>query len=370
MKRVAIVSAAVLGSAFGAVLLVAGPLNPPAGAVSSTYKTLTEVEPRIAINATNTPGDADSVFKITQPGSYYLTGNMAGVSGKSGIEVAANSVTIDLNGFALVGVAGSLDGIGSSSSIARVAIENGTISGWGDEGIDMGTASTVLGARVERVHVSSCGGDGIYLESRAVVRDCVVQSVSGNGISIENAGVVESCIVSGSTLSGIVLQLAGVIKNCVAYRNTIDGINLAAAGVVSGCDSHDNGGDGIESAGAGYVTILDCTAHENAGDGIRVGAGAIVENNQCAFNVAAGIHTTGSDCRIERNNCMVNARGIDVDTIGSVIIRNTCSGNSTNWDVASGNVILVVNATTAGAVSGNAGGTAPGSTDPNANFSY
>jgi hypothetical protein len=35
-----------------------------------------------------------------------------------------------------------------------------------------------------------------------------------------------------------------------------------------------------------------------------------------------------------------------------------------------GNVILVVNATTAAAVTGNSGGTAPGSTDPNANFTY
>ena len=53
-----------------AALALAGPLNPPAGPVTSTYKTLTEVEPRIAINLTNTPGDANSVFKITQRGSY------------------------------------------------------------------------------------------------------------------------------------------------------------------------------------------------------------------------------------------------------------------------------------------------------------
>jgi hypothetical protein len=33
-------------------------------------------------------------------------------------------------------------------------------------------------------------------------------------------------------------------------------------------------------------------------------------------------------------------------------------------------VILVINAATAGVVTGNSGGTAPGSTDPNANFTY
>ena len=51
-----------------------GPLAPP-GAAAPTTKTLDQVEPRIAINSTNTPGDADSLYKITQPGSSYLTGN-------------------------------------------------------------------------------------------------------------------------------------------------------------------------------------------------------------------------------------------------------------------------------------------------------
>ncbi|HVZ93498.1 MAG TPA: hypothetical protein VG797_03210 [Phycisphaerales bacterium] len=72
--------------------LFAGPLTPPAGPVAPT----TGPEPRVAINAANTPGDADatpSMFKITQPGSYYLTGNITGTSGKAGIEVASSDVT-------------------------------------------------------------------------------------------------------------------------------------------------------------------------------------------------------------------------------------------------------------------------------------
>src|SRR5881392_43776 len=94
-----------------AAVLHAGPLNPPAGPVASSYKTLTEVEPRTAISAANTPGDSDSLFKITQPGSYYLTGNIQGVSGKHGVEIAASGVTLDLNGFDLLGAPGSLDGV-------------------------------------------------------------------------------------------------------------------------------------------------------------------------------------------------------------------------------------------------------------------
>ncbi|MDP1660874.1 MAG: hypothetical protein Q8L55_03070, partial [Phycisphaerales bacterium] len=114
----------------------AGPLSPPVGAVSSSMKTLAEVEPRIAINATNTPGDADatpSTFKITQPGSYYLTGNITGESGKDGIEIAAAGVTLDLNGFSVTGVPGSLTGI--SLRTGGTEVRNGTVRSWGGDGV-------------------------------------------------------------------------------------------------------------------------------------------------------------------------------------------------------------------------------------------
>jgi hypothetical protein len=162
-----------------AVLLVssvalAGPLNPPAGPIAPTPGP----EPRAAINSTNTPGDADSVFKITQPGSYYLTGNVAGASGFMGIEVAVPSaqVTIDLNGFGVIGVAGSLQGIRNTGS-ALLSVRNGMVSGWGLDGIrnavvvenvrvtgnsGAGISSTVLGTSVTNCLVSGNGSSGAY----------------------------------------------------------------------------------------------------------------------------------------------------------------------------------------------------------------
>ncbi|MFO0834604.1 MAG: right-handed parallel beta-helix repeat-containing protein [Phycisphaerales bacterium] len=352
MKHVAIVSAAVLGLAGGAVLLVAGPLNPPAGAVSSTYKTLTEVEPRIAISSTNTPGDTDSVFKITQPGSYYLTGNITGVSGKYGIEIAASGVTIDLSGFALTGVAGSLDGIGSSTSIQNIVILNGSASNWGDKGIDL-SAAGAINIRVEGVASTSNTGDGIAIGGRCLVKNCVLYLNGGNGLLVGTEAVIEDCL---------------------ARSNTLDGIVLSAVGVISRCTIRSNIGNGIRSVANGYMSISDCVVVENSLDGIKVNAGALVTRNNCAFNglggTGTGIHVLGSDCRIEANMCLNSDVGIQVDGTGNIIVKNTCSGNTTNWSVVGGNVILVVNATTAGAVSGNSGGTAPGSTDPNANFSY
>ena len=76
---------------------IAGDLNPPTGAPAPTMKTLTEVEPRTPVNAANTPGDATAVFRITQHGSYYLTGNIMGEAGKSGVVIDSDDVTLDLD---------------------------------------------------------------------------------------------------------------------------------------------------------------------------------------------------------------------------------------------------------------------------------
>src|SRR6185295_11021300 len=137
----------------------AGPLNPPGGPVTSTNKTLTEVEPRIAINATNTPGDADSVFRIAGAGSYYLAGNVTGVSGKAGIEIASNDVTVDLMGFELLGVAGSLAGVRTPAAVSGLTIRNGSIRSWPTGGIAASAVSSSV--IVEGVTATGNTGAGI-----------------------------------------------------------------------------------------------------------------------------------------------------------------------------------------------------------------
>src|SRR5215831_11784420 len=77
-----------------------GPLTPP-GAPAPTMKSLDQIEPRTPIDAAHTPGDGSNLFNITNSGSYYLTTNVIATSGKSGIRILADNVTIDLNGFGL-----------------------------------------------------------------------------------------------------------------------------------------------------------------------------------------------------------------------------------------------------------------------------
>ena len=110
-------------------------------------KTLDEVEPRIAINATNTPGDASNTFIISQPGSYYMIGDITGEIGKNGIRISAAGVTLDLMGFTLDGVAGSLDGVNVSVFRENIVIRNGHIRDWGASGI----AARIDSGRIEDI---------------------------------------------------------------------------------------------------------------------------------------------------------------------------------------------------------------------------
>jgi hypothetical protein len=107
-----------------------GTLTPP-GAPAPTLKTLDQIEPRTPVDATHTPGNIFAQFIISQPGSYYLTSNIVSVSGKRGIEIDVSNITLDLNGFSMLGDSNALDGIYfSATTITNVAIRNGTISGW------------------------------------------------------------------------------------------------------------------------------------------------------------------------------------------------------------------------------------------------
>ena len=78
-------------------------------------------------------------YTINSPGSYYLTGNLTGVNGQSGITIAANDVTLDLRGFTLQGVPGSGSGVWlqTPQQWRSIKIKNGTARGWGGSGFEI-----------------------------------------------------------------------------------------------------------------------------------------------------------------------------------------------------------------------------------------
>lgn len=326
------------------------PSSPP----GSTMKTLDEVEARIPINSTNTPGDATSVYRISQPGSYYLTGNVPGESGKSGILIDADNVTIDLNGYALKGVPDSLDGIRPAANHKNLAVLNGVVSNWGGSGVTTYASgfpigSSIMNSRIEGLLVSDNGGVGISAAVGSVVGNCVARDNGSIGIALTNSGgVIEHCTAISNEGDGIMAADGCVVTACSALSNTGHGINaMNGESTIENCTATANKGDGIY--GGSRSTVRSCTVKYNDQDGIRVQQECYVANNNCIINGfaweadGAGIHVTGRYNRIEANNVVGNDRGIDVDEGGNIIIKNTARGStgsgspSANYDIVAGN---------------------------------
>jgi parallel beta-helix repeat protein len=204
--------------------------------------------------------------------------------------------------------------------------------------------------------VSENGGAGLDAGSNSTIRNCTARANSGTGITGGNHSIVRDCAAESNGGNGITVYSTSLVSGCSLNGNR-DGIYASSASVVSGN-----------------------TAVSNDRYGIRVGSACHVVGNTCHFNGrssgggGAGIHVDtavgGNGTRIEANNVTDNDRGIDVDSAGNLIIKNSASGNTPNWEVAAGNVILVIEAATAGSINGNSGGVSPGSTNPNANYSY
>lgn len=353
--------------------VAAGDLNPPAGAVGPTPGP----EPRTAINAANTPGNADCVYRISAPGSYYLTSGVTGQAGKSGIEIAAGNVSIDLMGFVVQGVVGSEDGIVISGDRNSITIRNGCVRGWGGDGVNLTTAGGIsgsVGSMVESLRISNQdAATGLRVFSSTIVRDC---TITGNLAALTAGGncLVEGCALADNVFGisvGTDCRVVGTsVRGCTHTGIDADEGSLVQSCTVASCDAN-----GITAAKNG--SVLDCVVRDNGYSGISVLGGCLVRGNTCAGNgrlsvSSPGIFVNFAGNRVEQNNCSANAVGIKAQAAGNFIARNTCSANSQqNWNIAASNICLVVQGSATGAaIAGNSGGTAPGSADPNANFTY
>lgn len=220
-RRLLLSAAGLAGVAALAKSAAAGPLNPPSGPIASTAKPIGEIEPRIAINSTNTPGDAGATFRITASGSYYLAGNVLGQSGRAMIAVNATDVTVDLNGFALNGQNLATAGV-SAGTNTRVRVLNGSIRSVAGPAVALWTASVA-----ENLTVQSCA-DGISTSDFGVVRRCAVLATGGTAvaspanIATGDLSVIEDCIISnpvGNAGAGNALRVEtmGRISRCSLY---------------------------------------------------------------------------------------------------------------------------------------------------------
>ncbi len=340
-----------------ASVATAGPLNPPPGPITATMKTLAEVEPRIAINATNTPGQSGAMFVISQPGSYYLTGNITHTT--VGILITASNVTIDLNGFT---ISGGTHAIESTTSISGIVIKNGFVKNTSSTGIRLFSASKGL---IEGVQLSNVGASGFGTGGGFVLRNCVASQSSG-GFGIAGACILDHCFADGCA-SGFDVDVSCVLTNCTATNCSDIGFETTASGVrLENCSAVNCTNYGFKftsgvtidrctarSSGRGFdigdhSTLTNSFALSNTGQGVRVGSTCTVASNTLRLNGAAsdsaGLWIQGNGNRVENNDMTGNDWGLWVDGTDNFIIRNTARANtiSNYGGIAAGNEMAPV----------------------------
>jgi parallel beta-helix repeat protein len=290
-----------------------GSLTPP-GAPAPTMLTLSQIEPRTPVDATHTGSGGSSEFLITQPGSYYLTTNVVGISGENGINISANNVTLDLNGFSVQGISGVWSGVYIHAGYTNVTVRNGNISGWGTSSPYSGVECYANNVILEGLKVSA-NHYGIYLDSSGVVRDCNCYSNSAIAIQV-NAGTVSGCEALNNASSGIYV-VTGTVSDCVALNNGNYGIEVGT-----------------------NCTVKDCTSDNNY-EGIYVsGNGCQIAGNTCGDNTDSGIYINSAKNRIDNNIVGYNGNyGIleIASGSGNIITRNSAPGNGLNYYNTSGN---------------------------------
>jgi hypothetical protein len=331
---------------------------------------------------------------ITNAGSYVLTENITGSPGTNAITIAADGVTLDLNGFTMRGVPGSLDGVRVvENNLTDIVVRNGIVRNWGDDGIDLLAASNTVvqdviaahnangginagfNSRLDRCMVLDNGGvpfplatnnfgNGIRVENGSMVKDSVIWRNSHHGLFPNSAGVADNLVMLGnghdgyhgshasvirgsiSALNneGIQVDSASEIADCVAYGNVEDGLRAEPAAdlfyggaLVIGSVTTANGNNGIDVRGPGQV--VSCLSMSNVDHAIRVSTNSMAVDNLAALSAAqAGYRLGEGGNKAERNHAFGNREGFEVEGAKNILLQNSSLGNSVyDYDVSGGN---------------------------------
>jgi parallel beta-helix repeat protein len=364
-------------------LLAQGSLTPP-GAPAATMKSLDQIEPRTPISALP--------FTITTRGSYYVTGNLAGIAGQHGITIDADHVTLDLGGFALAGPGSgaATNGIRVINARTNATIRNGSVHGWGGTGIAV-AASASIDLRVEKVRATANGAGGILLGSRGTAWQCEASGNLGTGIAGTLTCKVIECTTTGNTGAnsrGIHVGADALVRDCLAMDNGSSGIQAGNACILTGCVAENNGAIGFLAldgstvrdctarsnvstgfSGFGRSTLTNCTAMSNGSSGFIILAGATLAHCSSASNTTSGFSlansTTLDHCSATFNTsngfiatdantlrgCSAHANGSTGIVVGAGAVLTSCTvvGNEGIWGINTGIGATIVGCSVRGA---------------------
>jgi hypothetical protein len=210
------------------------------------------VDGQILINQSTVMAAGGFPYKITQSGSYKLSGNLVVPANTNGIEINAGNVMLDLNGFTIRGpvvcdpsrtavtCSGGTSGTGVLGSYQGMTVKNGFITG-------MGTAGIILGSSANLVEEIAATQNGTGIQMAGIIRRCNASFNGSFGIFIVG-GVAENNETDSNGTTGIVALDAAVIGNESGFNI---GFGLGVTQSIYGGNALDNNfGGTVESFGA------------------------------------------------------------------------------------------------------------------------
>jgi hypothetical protein len=222
-------------------------------------------------------GGSKFPINIAKSGSYILKHNLVPPANITAINITANDVSLDLNGFTITGTPTVPTVWAIQSTSTGVIVRNGQVTGL--------CLSLGQNALVEDVLALNCAMTaGVIVGSNSSVSRSVATS---DFIGINCSG--SNCSLSDNTVSGSSLHGIGCSGNgCNFSRNTANGNGIGPT-VGNGLDCNGtgclfNGNVSNANVGAGIVSFDKTSAMTNNalnGNGVPFGGATSLGNNLC-----------------------------------------------------------------------------------------
>jgi len=284
--RIAESHSPVILAVVGAAMLL---LSGAAGAADGVVEINQNAAVRGGVTPLDTPGFP---VTISAPGSYILTGSLVTQSaGTTAIEINVRGVTLDLNGFAVVGLGDCLiladctptgSGNGIDSGEKNGTSRNGKVAGFADDGIHFGNNAEA--SVIEKIETFLNGRHGVVGAPQGIVRDCHAYDHGGRGIMAGRHSAVLDNVASRNGSTGIWMGTSttsggGVVRGNSSYFNGQYGYEIGNGASIMGNSATDNDSFGMRLAS--FAAYGNNALYDNNSAGNQVQGGRSMGNNVC-----------------------------------------------------------------------------------------
>lgn len=223
-----------------------------AGLTVASAQAQTVIDQSRALVGNVSPGDgAGFPVTLSQPGSYKLTSNLTVPAGVPAIFISVPGVTLDLNGFSIIGPY-SCPNVGFCAPV----------------GTANGIEATAANVSIRNGIVKQFAGHGIVIAGSGLLQDLVVRDNGGIGINRASGSAPDDGRI--------------VMRGVQALVNGLHGIVTQDTELVD-CQASRNGGHGFLLSDS---TLLDSSAMKNRNHGVWATGNTLLRGNQLYQNGA------------------------------------------------------------------------------------